>query len=331
MTRQNLNQSDLNFTPHPLARNCHFQTIVSSFHHQNDGALQQATQQMILDTGDGVRLQGYYSPQPEDRSRGVVLLLHGWLGSANSNYVLTIREYLYRRGYAIFRLNLRDHGDTHQLNPAPFRSDLLDEVFTATRQIAQLEAGRPLHLIGASLGGNFALRLAWRHSQSPLPNLNHTVAICPVLNPHHTTLQLDQGYRLYLAYFRRKWRRSLRQKQALFPHRYDFSAEISAPTCMEMTEIFVRNHSPYPDALTYFQKYTVTPAMMATLRSPTTMLPAIDDPIVPVADFGPFAELESTASLLRVRVQPYGGHVGFIDILPFRSWLGEAALTILES
>jgi hypothetical protein len=261
----------------------------------------------------------------------VVVLLHGWLGSANSNYVLTIGEYLYRRGYAVFRLNLRDHGDTHWLNPAPFRSDLLDEVFAATRQIAQLEADRPLHLIGASLGGNFALRLAWRHSQSPLPNLNHTVAICPVLNPHHTTLQLDRGYWLYLAYFRRKWRRSFRQKQALFPHLYDFSAEIATSTCLEMTEVFVRNHSPYPDALTYFRRYTVTTEMMAALRNPTTMLPAVDDPIVPIADFGPFAELESAVSQLRLRVQPYGGHVGFIDILPFRPWLGEAVLTILES
>lgn len=324
-------QSDLTFTPHRLARNRHFQTIVASLYHRNNTTMQQAAQEMILDAGGGVRLQGYYSPQPKGRSRGVVLLLHGWLGSVNASYVLTIGDYLYRQGYAIFRLNLRDHGDTHQLNPAPFRSDLLEEVFTATRQIAQLEIDQPLHLIGASLGGNFALRLAWRHSQNPLPNLKHTVAICPVLNPHQTTLQLDRGYWLYLAYFRRKWRRSLRQKQALFPHLYDFSAEIAASTCLEMTEIFVRNHSPYPDALTYFRRYTITPEMMAALRSPTTMLPTVDDPIVPIADFRPFAELKSATSQLQLRVQPYGGHVGFIDILPFRPWLGEAALTILES
>ena len=71
--------------------------------------------------------------------------------------------------------------------------------------------------------------------------------------------------------------------------------------------------------------------MMAALRSPTTMLPTVDDPIVPIADFRPFAELKSATSQLQLRVQPYGGHVGFIDILPFRPWLGEAALTILES
>jgi len=175
------------------------------------------------------------------------------------------------------------------------------------------------------------LRLAWRHRKNPLPNLIHTVAICPVLSPHHTTLQLDRGYWLYLAYFRRKWRRSMRQKQAHFPHLYDFSAEIAAPTCMAMTEIFVRNHSPYPDALTYFEHYTVTPAMMAALCSPTTLLPAVDDPIVPIADFRPLAELGSTTSLLQVRVQSYGGHVGFINLLPSQLWLNKAALTILES
>ena len=71
--------------------------------------------------------------------------------------------------------------------------------------------------------------------------------------------------------------------------------------------------------------------MMATLRSPTIILPAVDDPIVPIANFHSFAGIESTNSQLLVRVQPYGGHVGFIDILPFRLWLGEAALTILDS
>ena len=321
-------QFNLTFKPRWLARNRHFQTIFSSYYRRHGTAMQQAAQEMILDAGNGVRLQGYYSPQSTSHSRGMVLLLHGWLGSINASYVVTLGEYLFHQGYAIFRLNLRDHGDTHQLNPGPFRGDLLDEVFAAIRWIAQLDIEQPLHLIGASLGGNFALRLAWRHSQTPLPNLQHTITICPVLDPHQTTLQLDNGYWLYLAYFRHKWRRSMRRKQALFPNLYDFSAEIAAQKCMDMTEIFVRNHSPYPNALAYFKNYTVTPEMMLALRSPTTLIPAVDDPIVPIKEFRPFSDLTSQ---LKVYVQPYGGHVGFIDIFPVRHWICEAVLAILAS
>ncbi len=200
-TNQVRNYPNLTFQPHPLARHPHFQTIFSSLYRAKGTELRQVAQEMILDAGEGVRLQGYYSRQAEGRSKGLVLLLHGWLGSVNASYVLTIGEYLYRQGYSIFRLNLRDHGDTHHLNPGLFRSDRLDEVFVATRRIAQLESDRPLHIVAASLGGNFALRLAWRHSQTPLPNLNHVITVCPVLDPYHSTLALDTGFWLYLGLF----------------------------------------------------------------------------------------------------------------------------------
>jgi len=33
--------------------------------------------------------------------------------------------------------------------------------------------------------------------------------------------------------------------------------------------------------------------------------------------------------LLHLVVQRYGGHVGFVDIAPFRMWLDQAILTVL--
>ncbi len=273
-------------------------------------------------------MQGYYSPQPEGRSKGLVLLLHGWLGSAEASYNVATGECLHRHGYSIFRLNLRDHGQTHHLNPGPFRSDLLDETFAAARRIAQLESDHPLHIIGPSLGGNFVLRLAWRHQQTPLPNLVHTIAICPVLDPYRVTVALDTGPPIYLAYFRRKWRKSLKNKMAAFPDHYDFSAEIAAKTCLDMTEVFVHRHSPYPNARAYFNSYTVAPDMMAALRSPVTMIAAADDPVIPVADFAPFHNLNPH---LELYIQDYGGHTGFIDIFPIRYWTCQAILAILEN
>ncbi len=327
------NSLDLAFRPHPLIRNRHLQSIVSSLYKRKSPNLHRASQEMIVDAGDGVRLQGFYSPQSEGQpkglgqSKGLVLLLHGWLGHAESNYVVAIGEYLYQRGYSIFRLNLRDHGDTFHLNPGVFRSDLLDEAVNATQRIAELEDDRPLHLIGASLGGNFALRLAWRHSQERRYNLGHTITICPVLDPYTSTAALD-NHPIYLHYFRSKWRRALKKKQTLFPNLYNFSEELTHKTCMTLTDAFIKRYAPYPDATAYFKRYTITPEMMRNLRSPATIITAADDPVVPVADFYPFHNLSPR---LQVYIQPYGGHVGFIDIFPYRRWISEAALTILEN
>lgn len=314
---------NLHFQPHWLARHPHFQTVVSSLKRASAPRLLAAAREITLNA-DGVRLQGYYSAR--ESAPATVLLLHGWLGHAHANYILAVGERLFNRGYSVFRLNFRDHGGTHSLNPGIFRSDRLDEVFAAARLVAHLAPDKPLHLVGASLGGNFALRLAGRHSQTPLPNLGHTVAICPAIDPHTVTLKLDHS-RLYLPYFRRKWRQTFRQKQHAFPDRYDFSAEIAAPTCMAMTEEFMRRQGPYPDARTYFENYAVTPTLMASLTSPVTLVAAADDPIIPVADVYP---LQGISPQLRVSIQPHGGHVGFIDILPFRYWLADAVPSLLQ-
>lgn len=285
-----------------------------------------ASQAMILDAGNGVRLQGFYAPQ-QKQAKGLVLLLHGWLGHAGSTYNLAIGEHLYRRGYSIFRLNFRDHGGTHHLNPGFFRSDLLDEVVAATRCIAKLENDYPFHIIGASLGGSFALRLAWRHAQTPISNLAHTIAFNPPVNPYHTTLALDTGPYIYLHYFRCKWREAFRNKQAAFPELYpDISAVLSAPNTMTMTEAFMP-FSPYMSALDYLKSYAVTPAMLAELQSPVTIITATDDPVVPVKDFD---ALRGVSPYLTPSIQPYGGHVGFINILPYRHWICQAVDAILQ-
>ena len=43
----------------------------------------------ILDCGDGIRLLGLYSGPPGP-SRGLAILLHGWEGSAEASYVLSV-------------------------------------------------------------------------------------------------------------------------------------------------------------------------------------------------------------------------------------------------
>src|SRR3546814_11961285 len=67
---------------------------------------------------------------------------------------------LLERGFEVFRLNFRDHGETHHLNPDIFHSCRLDEVVLAVSDVASRFPPQRLSLPGSSLGGNFALRVA---------------------------------------------------------------------------------------------------------------------------------------------------------------------------
>ncbi|MCB0192876.1 MAG: hypothetical protein KDJ65_13105, partial [Anaerolineae bacterium] len=77
MTNSTQHQSTQpSFLPNLLVRHRHVQTVLLTLHRAKPTNVQEAAQEMILETTEGVQLQGYYSPQPE-QSKGIVLLLHG--------------------------------------------------------------------------------------------------------------------------------------------------------------------------------------------------------------------------------------------------------------
>src|SRR5690606_33215305 len=180
-----------------------------------------ATREVIVDGGDGVRLLGLHTARPGIESRGMALLLHGWEGSAESAYVGLAAAGFLARGWDVFRLNFRDHGGTHHLNPDIFHSARIDEVVGAAVDVARRMPRPRLVVAGRSRGGVFGLRLALAGPRAGLP-LGGAAAGCPVLAPGRTRDAMGRGLPLYMHHFGRSWRRSLARKRALFPERVGF-------------------------------------------------------------------------------------------------------------
>jgi predicted alpha/beta-fold hydrolase len=211
------------FDPPWLLRNAHVQSVLSSSFlrraafRRSDATLESAADECILDCGNGVRLQGFHSAQRvRSEPRALVVLLHGWEGSAQSNYILHTGARLLAEGCDVFRLNFRDHGGTQALNRELFHSCRIAEVVGAVVEIARRFPARPLVVGGFSLGGNFALRVALRAPAAGIP-LAWTFAVCPVISPRAGLRAIEDAPWFYEFYFMRKWRESLRRKQALFP------------------------------------------------------------------------------------------------------------------
>ncbi len=181
-------------------------------------AVQEGAEPVMVDGGGGVRLTGAYTAQQlRPQPRGLAVLFHGWEGSVDSTYVLQTGSRLLADGWDIFRLNFRDHGDSHGLNEALFHSCRLDEVVHALGEIAARWPARPLALAGFSLGGNFALRAALHTSLVGIP-LSYALAVCPIIDPTEGLFSLEESAPwFYRAYFMRKWRHSLLTKQKAFP------------------------------------------------------------------------------------------------------------------
>jgi uncharacterized protein len=266
-----------------------------------------AAERCELATDAGVRLEAWLNRQPEQADAPLVILIHGWLGDAESSYVISAAHALWHAGFATARLNLPDHGNTAGLNPAMFHSARLDEVVDACAQLARRLGGAGAGLVGFSLGGNFALRIARR---LPL----ETLAICPVVEPAGTMLRIDTGPRVYRWWFLRKWRRAMRAKAEAFPELYDFRPVHGLSDLTALTEYFVGKYTEFPDAESYWNAYRITPASLrgAAVR----IIAAADDPVIPVASV-----LELRDVVVDLTLTNTGGHVGFIDSWRMTSWL----------
>ena len=211
----------------------------------------------ILEVDGHVRLLGLYSPREDRRAKGLAILLHGWEGSADSTYLLTTGRTLHRAGYDVFRLNLRDHGDSHHLNKGIFLASRLTEVRQAVARAAELAQGKPVFLIGFSLGGNFALRIARAARRKPVAGLRRVVAVSPVLDPAGSTAAID-SIRLFRVYFMKKWKRSLIKKQALYPGLYDFGPVLAQDNVWAMSQAMIDMFGQFKDLGRYFRSYRLT-------------------------------------------------------------------------
>jgi predicted alpha/beta-fold hydrolase len=283
-----------------------------------------AARREIVDCGDGTRLLGFSSVQAGP-SRGLAVLLHGWEGSADASYVLSLGGRLFDAGFDVFRLNFRDHGASFELNRELFHSCRIDEVVGATRCILATHASERAFLIGHSLGGNFALRVAARAPAAGL-RLAKVVAICPVLKPHSTMRALEEGLWIYRAYFLRRWRRSLLAKAACFPELYDFGDLRRFATLTATTDFFVRHYTGFADLDAYLSGYAITGDALRHLAVPSRLIASADDPVIPIADLRDVA----APPALEISVSPHGGHCAFLEDYRLRSWTDRAVLAELE-
>ncbi|NKB99795.1 MAG: alpha/beta fold hydrolase [Pseudomonadales bacterium] len=242
----------------------------------------------------------------EDPEAPMIAIVPGWLGSAESSYALGFAHALWNTGYSIARLTLRDHGETAELNETMFNSSLTDEVVQFVQ--ASLDGAKTRGVLGFSLGGNFALRVARAE-----PDLT-ALAICPAIEPRDTMFRIDRNF-IYQRYFLNKWREIWRAKANVYPHLYRYSDIAHLNSIQTLTEHFVQKQTVYEDVASYFASYDLSGDALAGVDA--KILAAADDPIIPFSDF---ANLPDS---LDIDVTQQGGHGAYLKNWQMDSWLDD--------
>ena len=303
------------FRPAPGLGNPHVQTILSSVGRRQFTPA--AIRSFLLSGAEqiievkGVRLKVDLHLQA---GAPLISLIPGWLGSSTSSYVVSMSETLYRHGFSIARINLRDHGDTADLNPGLFNSALIDEVVALVKYLTAEYGQKPVGpgnngLVGFSLGGNFALRVARR-----LPELS-CLAVCPAIDPGNTMYQIDSNP-IYQKYFVRKWRKTWAAKQAAFPDIYNFDAAMQLNTVSALTDYFVRYHSEYTTTDEYFAAYDLSGDYLSDVQA--HLVASYDDPVIPADQW------QSLPDSISVYMTDRGGHGAYLKNWRLQSWIDKS-------
>ncbi|HVT32542.1 MAG TPA: alpha/beta hydrolase, partial [Rhodanobacteraceae bacterium] len=164
----------------------------------------------------------------------------------------------------------------------------------------------------------FALRVALR---APSANfaLAYALAVCPIVSPASGLFGIESGPGFYQRYFLRKWTRSLRAKQALFPETEIFSRDELRNDLRGLTRALVLRHTGFGSLENYLEGYSIAGDALAALPVPATILTSADDPVIPVADFRALR----LAPGIELDIAAHGGHCGFIRDFALRSFVED--------
>ena len=238
----------------------------------------------------------------------LALILHGLEGGSNSPYARGLLSALVRRGFRAGVLHFRSCSGTLNRLPRTYHSgDTADLAYVASRIVAG-RGGKPLSLVGFSLGGNVLLK--WLAETGDDAPVDAAVTVSVPFLLAEVASRLERGAsRLYqwslVSALKRKMRRKL-DSRPLPPGIVDFAA---ARTFYQFDNQVTAPLHGFAGADDYYRRASCRP-VLGRVRRPTLIIHALDDPFMTPRVLPEARELSPQ---IRLEISAAGGHVGFIE------------------
>ncbi len=314
------------FATPPGWRSGHLQTVRSKFRPRHYDLPRLASRRDLLvdlddGTGDRLRvrlLQARRTPDGLPR-RGLVLLVHGLGGSADSDYVRATAAGLLADGYNCALVDLRSAGLSGATTRHIYHAGKTDDLRCVLAELARQpeardnrEATARLMVVGFSLGGAVTLKLLGE-PLAGLPVVAGVAVSAPLDLVAGSTHLSGAMFGIYERYILRALRRdSLRPApdgtERVSPS--ERSGIRKARRLPDFDDVLTAPRNGWRDAQEY---YTVNSCarFLAHITVPTLVIHSLDDPMIPAAPYEAvdWAALEPRG--VRHLITDKGGHVGF--------------------
>jgi predicted alpha/beta-fold hydrolase len=267
--------------------------------------------------------------QPDRASRPTVLGLHGLGSSSDAHYMKGVADKAFARGWNAVLLNQRNCGDTEHLTPRLYHSGLTDDALAVARELAASDGLTRIGVVGYSLGGNLAIKLAAEVSDGADAPVAAVVGVSPTIDLTACVAAIERPVNYpYQWNFVRNLRDRMRRKAEAWPGLFDLRGLDDIWTIRAFDEAYTAPHHGFAGAADYYTRASAI-RVIDRVRMPALIITADDDPFVPPDPID--APLVRAHAL--VRIERGGGHCGFVGNGAPASdgyWAESAALEFLE-
>lgn len=307
----------------PLVRQGDIQTVLARYWPQSLDEVRFPTEARLFRTEPHTKVLAKVSRQPGNRpepQRPTVLAVHGLTACDRAPYMLSAARAALEAGFDVVRLNVRNCGGTEHLCRTLYHSGLTGDLASVVEQLAP----RPLFLMGFSMGGNMALKLAGEWGALPP---RHVRAVCAISPP----VRLDLCSRnigrprnfVYEQRFLLQLGAALRRKHEAMPDLFPAARPRKAKSIWEFDEVFTAPAFGYGSARDYYRQCSAA-RFLDAIRLPSLIVHAKDDPFIPFEAFDPDSLDENP--WITFLSPAHGGHVAFLARGPRRFWAQDAAV-----
>ncbi|WP_068468755.1 YheT family hydrolase [Candidatus Protochlamydia phocaeensis] len=286
----------LSFHPFPGLASPHAQTIIACF---NRAGRPPPSQPLIIKLPDGDALWcSLFVPTSWQPTQKTIIMVHGLGGSHLSNYMIRMSRKLYQNGYRVIAVNLRGCGPGRHLARLHYHGGNSQDILAVLRALKQQTPHSPFILLGFSLGGNIALKLAGELGAEGPSLLHQTLAVCPPIDLDTTVNLLSKpSNRLYLRYYLKNMQKQVepwigKRNYSTF---YEFDNLVTAPNW------------GFQNAFDYYHQCSSL-SFIPLIQHPCRVLFAMDDPFI---DYRPILKAK-LPSCMKASLCRFGGHMGFL-------------------
>ena len=311
----------------PLITHPHLLTILAHFWPAGLDERRYPVERRLLKTDPGVQVL-VESQQPAGERAGDIVLVHGLEGSSRAGYMLSMARTALEAGYAVHRLNLRTCGGTEEHSETPYHSGMTADLLAVLRRL-EAEGRGPRHVVGYSLGGNIALKLAGELGESARGLIASVCGVSTPIDLSACTRSLEKREnRIYELRFLKRLKRRVRELSRLRPGSFPMDGLDAVGSIRAFDDRFTAAWFGFAGAEDYYQTQSAL-RFLPGVRVPALIVQAKDDPVIPFPIFES-QEVRANPSI-EVVAADHGGHLGFLARRQPRFWSDAVALEWIES